>query len=629
MRLQWIKEKVGAEEEVGSWKQCQVPREGKRETETEGGGPSGGPPSSNHPAGVRGARLRGGALPWGAGRSGRRCRSEKLGGGCRRLACGGRFDARALLRRRIGGPRSSRPDPRGPRSTAGRGGAGCRRVWRLTPTSGQAGRRAPPRPRLGTSAARRGRCQQPRRPRGPAALRRRGGGGGVERRQVARPRAGRLRWGWEERRPVVRGPAMLRWLRGFVLPTATCHSDEDYFQYEMLFQDLDHDGNGVLDIVELREGLKNWSSSFGLHPEKDIFKAGDTNDDLKLDFEEFMQYLKEHEKKMRLAFNSLDRNNDGVIETSEIIDALKSLGIHISEAQAEKILQSIDSDGTMTIDWDEWKYYFYLHPATSISEIAHFWKRSTVHSLKSRKMKLSAGFEQMIKEGGVRSLWRGNGINVLKIVPETALKVGAYEQYKKWLSFDDAKIGIMERFIAGSLAGVTAQTCIYPMEVLKTRLAVGKTGQYSGMIDCGKKLLKQEGVRAFCKGYIPNFLGIIPYAGVDLAVYEFLKNYWLENYARGSLDPGIMILLGCGTLSHTCGQMASFPLNLIRTRMQAQALKEKGATVSMIHLIQDIYNKEGKRGFFRGLTPNVIKVLPAVGISCVTYEKVKGHLGLI
>lgn len=49
----------------------------------------------------------------------------------------------------------------------------------------------------------------------------------------------------------------------------------------------------------------------------------------------------------------------------------------------------------------------------------------------------------------------------------------------------------------------------------------------------------------------------------------------------------------------------------------------------MIHLIQDIYNKEGKKGFFRGLTPNIIKVFPAVGISCVTYEKVTGHLGLI
>lgn len=38
-------------------------------------------------------------------------------------------------------------------------------------------------------------------------------------------------------------------------------------------------------------------------------------------------------------------------------------------------------------------------------------------------------------------------------------------QYKKWLSFDDVKIGIIERFISGSLAGVTAQSCIYPMEV--------------------------------------------------------------------------------------------------------------------------------------------------------------------
>ncbi|GAA6066732.1 calcium-binding mitochondrial carrier protein SCaMC-1, partial [Tachysurus ichikawai] len=143
-----------------------------------------------------------------------------------------------------------------------------------------------------------------------------------------------------------------------------------------------------------------------------------------------------------------------------------------------------------------------------------------VHASKSNSISLVGGFKQMIKEGGVTSLWRGNGVNVLKIAPETAIKFMAYEQYKKLLTSEGGKIQTYERFMAGSLAGATAQTAIYPLEVMKTRLTLRKTGQYSGMFDCAKKILKKEGLRAFYKGYIPNILGIIPYAGIDLAVYE-------------------------------------------------------------------------------------------------------------
>lgn len=56
--------------------------------------------------------------------------------------------------------------------------------------------------------------------------------------------------------------------------------------------------------------------------------------------------------------------------------------------------------------------------------------------------------------------------------------------------------------------------------MLKTRLALGFTGQYRGMMDCCRQVLQREGPRALYRGITPSLVGIIPYAGIDLAVYE-------------------------------------------------------------------------------------------------------------
>lgn len=103
----------------------------------------------------------------------------------------------------------------------------------------------------------------------------------------------------------------------------------------------------------------------------------------------------------------------------------------------------------------------------------------------------------MMQEGGIRGLWRGNGMNIMKVTPEMAFKFAAYEEIKNMMKHEDRNFEIHERFFAGAAAGVVSQFGTYPMDVIKTKLALGKTGQYSGIIDASRKIYYSDGIKAF------------------------------------------------------------------------------------------------------------------------------------
>ncbi|XP_072756359.1 calcium-binding mitochondrial carrier protein SCaMC-2-A isoform X4 [Anoplolepis gracilipes] len=245
----------------------------------------------------------------------------------------------------------------------------------------------------------------------------------------------------------------------------------------------------------------------------------------------------------------------------------------------------------------------------------------------TRHCNIMSCFRYMLREGGISSLWRGNGINVLKIGPETALKFMAYEQVKRAIKTDEAsELKLYERFCAGSMAGGISQSAIYPLEVLKTRLALRKTGEFDGMVDAAKKIYRQGGLKSFYRGYVPNLIGILPYAGIDLAVYETLKNSYLRTHDKKE-QPAFWVLLLCGTASSTAGQVCSYPLALVRTRLQAEIAPDRSPN-TMTGIFKDILKREGIRGLYRGLTPNFLKVAPAVSISYVVYEHFRQALGV-
>lgn len=271
---------------------------------------------------------------------------------------------------------------------------------------------------------------------------------------------------------------------------------------------------------------------------------------------------------------------------------------------------------------------------------AGFFSRTTTAPLDRLKVFLQvnptytvpSALRYLHKEGGILSFWRGNGINVTKIAPESAFKFMAYEQMKrivKWKT-GHTQLNMLERFFAGGCAGALAQTIIYPMEVLKTRLALRKTGEIGnglgGLFEFVKKMKVNEGILCFYKGFLPNLIGIFPYAGIDLTVYETIKNWWIYRHPQVS-EPGVIAVISCGIISSTCGQILTYPLALVRTRLQALNLINDQPTTMRGQFIY-IYTKDGIKGLYRGFIPNFMKVIPAVSISYVTYEQCRKMLGV-
>ncbi|XP_065067582.1 mitochondrial adenyl nucleotide antiporter SLC25A24-like [Rhopilema esculentum] len=451
-----------------------------------------------------------------------------------------------------------------------------------------------------------------------------------------------------------------------------------------LFSELDANKDGKIDVTELSEGLKRLGVKHIPGSAEKIIELGDKTDDDHLTLDEFLRYCMDHEKKLWLVFKSIDTNNSGTVTNNELRAAFHRLGVEVEDEEIASLMKHMDTDGSLQVEWKEWRDYHFLNPHShNITDILKFWKHSMnidigenmvipdefteeekvtgkwwrqlvagacagvvsrtftapldrlkvllqVQAGSKASMGVKSGFQEMLREGGIKSLWRGNGVNVLKIAPESAIKFMAYERIKKLFKEDGTKLNVGERLLSGSMAGVVSQTTIYPMEVLKTRLAIGKTGQYNGMVHAAKTIFVNEGIRSFYKGLTPGLIGIIPYAGIDLAIYETLKTTWLNRHGKESTDPGVLVLLLCGTASSTCGQLASYPLALIRTKLQAQAQNQSPTQnqVGMMSVLRTIVKENGFFGLYRGLTPNIMKVAPAVSIGYVVYEQLKKWLGL-
>lgn len=107
---------------------------------------------------------------------------------------------------------------------------------------------------------------------------------------------------------------------------------------------------------------------------------------------------------------------------------------------------------------------------------------------------------------GVKGFFRGNGSNVVRIVPFSAIEFYTFEYCKDRLLPADnprQKSGLL---LCGSLAGIAASTLTYPLDFIRTMLTVQTEAKYKGMWDAGQQVYRAKGFFALYKGLFTSLL---------------------------------------------------------------------------------------------------------------------------
>ncbi|KAK9986430.1 hypothetical protein SO802_031381 [Lithocarpus litseifolius] len=243
---------------------------------------------------------------------------------------------------------------------------------------------------------------------------------------------------------------------------------------------------------------------------------------------------------------------------------------------------------------------------------------------------------RIINEEGFRAFWKGNLVTIAHRLPYSSVSFYAYERYKNLLHsiLGENRRGNMSsdvcvHFVGGGLAGITAASATYPLDLVRTRLAAQTNATYyRGIWHSFHTICRDEGFMGLYKGLGPTLLGVGPSIAISFSVYETLRSLWQSNRPD---DSPVIISLACGSLSGIASSTATFPLDLVRRRMQLEGAggRARVYNTGLFGTLGNIMKSEGLRGLYRGIIPEYLKVVPSVGIVFMTYETLKMLLSRI
>ncbi|KAK7940288.1 hypothetical protein WMY93_003614 [Mugilogobius chulae] len=233
------------------------------------------------------------------------------------------------------------------------------------------------------------------------------------------------------------------------------------------------------------------------------------------------------------------------------------------------------------------------------------------------------------REEGLSAFWKGHIPAQLLSVSFGAVQFASFEflteVVHKTTSYDSRSSGV--HFVCGGLAACSATVVCQPLDTLRTRFAAqGEPKIYRNLRHAVFTMCRSEGALTFYRGLSPTLMAVFPYAGLQFFFYNVFKKMLTPAPNSGKSGGNLQSLL-CGSGAGMISKTITYPFDLFKKRLQIGGFEEARLNFGKVRTYKglldcgaQIAKEEGLQGFFKGLSPSLLKAALSTGLTFFWYE---------
>jgi len=233
--------------------------------------------------------------------------------------------------------------------------------------------------------------------------------------------------------------------------------------------------------------------------------------------------------------------------------------------------------------------------------------------------------KKIIKQESFRSLFKGMTPPLLGLAFQNAIIFGVQGQLRKFL-----EPSLKNEMLAGAVTGATQAVITGPIELAKIRLQIQGTGggtsslppKYTGAIQTVLKIHQEEGFRAVFRGTAGVLARDIPGTTIYFGSFMYINELLAGDHDDGTDSLTVAHLLLSGGCAGILSWALNYPIDVIKTRVQAEGFAPHGKYTSYHDCIVKSLRSEGLGSLFRGYNATMLRAFPVNAAILATVTQV-------